>query len=56
MMRMNKQLLTSLVLLAHLGCGVEAGNPGGKGGSTTPTGSINLFFAKEPNAAAESLS
>jgi hypothetical protein len=59
MMQVNKvnvQIWTSLVLLAHLGCGVEAGNPGGKGGSTTPTGSINLFFAKEPNAAAESLS
>ena len=53
---MNRQLCTSIVMLIHLGCGVEAGNPGGKGGTTTPTGSINILFAKEPNAAAESLS
>jgi hypothetical protein len=38
------------------GCGIEVGNPGNKGGTTPTTGSINISFAKEWMAAAESIS
>ncbi|MBM4253974.1 MAG: DUF4382 domain-containing protein [Deltaproteobacteria bacterium] len=53
---MTKQWTISLWTLAFLGCGVEVGNPGNKGGTTPATGSINISFAKEWMAASESLS
>jgi hypothetical protein len=47
-----------LMLPLLIGCGVEVGNPGKKGGSgtTTATGSIDISFAKEAVVASERLS
>lgn len=43
-------------LLALSGCGVEAGNPGGKSeGSGTKKGTLSILIAKEPKSGAEQL-
>jgi len=53
---MIKQVVTIACTLAFVGCGIEVGNPGNKGGTTPTTGSINISFAKEWMAASESIS